>query len=83
MAHVIEAVKGMNPNERCDRCGAQAYMQVRGEKWDAKSDLMFCAHHAREHEDALKALPNVKIADHRPALMAAEGGQRDAASAPK
>ena len=36
--------------DRCDSCGAQAYIaaEVNG------SELLFCAHHAREHGDALK-----------------------------
>lgn len=35
--------------DRCDRCGAQAYLRV----WLEKSELLFCAHHAREHHAAL------------------------------
>ena len=31
--------------DRCDRCGAQAYMQaVKG-----NDELLFCGHHGREH----------------------------------
>jgi hypothetical protein len=37
--------------DRCDRCGAQAYLRV---ELLAGGELMFCAHHAREHGDALK-----------------------------
>ncbi len=32
--------------DRCDRCGAQAYLRVEL----AIGELLFCAHHAREHE---------------------------------
>ena len=37
--------------DRCDSCGAQAYIaaEVNG------SELLFCAHHGREHEAALAA----------------------------
>lgn len=36
-------------NDRCDRCGAQAYVAV-----DMKGfELLFCAHHSREHGPAL------------------------------
>lgn len=31
--------------DRCDRCGAQAYVRVEL----PFGELMFCAHHAREH----------------------------------
>jgi hypothetical protein len=31
--------------DRCDRCGAQAYVRVQL----AVGELLFCAHHAREH----------------------------------
>ncbi len=37
--------------DRCDACGAQAY--VRAEL--ASGPLYFCAHHARKHADALAA----------------------------
>ena len=37
--------------DRCDSCGAQAYIaaEVNG------SELLFCAHHGRQHADALKS----------------------------
>ena len=34
--------------DRCDRCGAQAYVRV----VLAKGELLFCAHHARRHASA-------------------------------
>ncbi len=34
--------------DRCDRCGAQAYVRV----VLAKGELLFCAHHARRHAAA-------------------------------
>jgi hypothetical protein len=37
--------------DRCDRCGAQAYVQV---VFDHGAELLFCAHHAREHETKLR-----------------------------
>jgi hypothetical protein len=36
--------------DRCDRCGAQAYVRV----VLTKSDLLFCAHHGRQHELKLR-----------------------------
>ena len=44
-------VSPMTASDRCDRCGAQAYIRV---TLLSGSDLMFCAHHAREHESRLR-----------------------------
>ena len=37
--------------DRCDRCGAQAYLRV---MLAAGGELLFCAHHAREHGPKLR-----------------------------
>ncbi|SOD74092.1 hypothetical protein SAMN05892883_3268 [Jatrophihabitans sp. GAS493] len=37
--------------DRCDRCGAQAYVRV---TLASGSDLLFCAHHHREYEPRLR-----------------------------
>lgn len=37
--------------DRCDRCGAQAYLRV---LLQAGGELLFCAHHAREHSEKLR-----------------------------
>ncbi|HET7349605.1 MAG TPA: hypothetical protein VFJ28_01565 [Marmoricola sp.] len=37
--------------DRCDRCGAQAYLRV---LLQSGGELLFCAHHAREHGDKLR-----------------------------
>lgn len=37
--------------DRCDRCGAQAYLRV---TITEGLDLLFCAHHARAHQDKLQ-----------------------------
>ena len=37
--------------DRCDRCGAQAYLRV---QLRAGGELFFCAHHAREHGEKLR-----------------------------
>ncbi len=41
----------LTAGDRCDRCGAQAYLRV---ELLSGGELLFCAHHAREHGDALK-----------------------------
>jgi hypothetical protein len=35
----------LTAQDRCDRCGAQAKVRVEFKA----SDLLFCAHHARQH----------------------------------
>ena len=37
--------------DRCDRCGAQAYVRAR---LHAGGELFFCAHHGREHLPRLR-----------------------------
>ena len=37
--------------DRCDRCGAQAYVRV---ELAGDAELLFCAHHARQYEDKLR-----------------------------
>jgi hypothetical protein len=39
--------------DRCDRCGAQAFIRV---VLPSGQDLLFCAHHGRQHEERLRAL---------------------------
>lgn len=39
----------LTSNDRCDNCGAQAYVQVFFES----HDLLFCAHHFKESEEKL------------------------------
>ena len=46
---VIES--SLTAADRCDRCGAQAYLRV---TLTAGGELLFCAHHARVHGDKLK-----------------------------
>ncbi len=40
----------LTADDRCDRCGAQAYVQV---ELLAGAELLFCAHHARQYQDKL------------------------------
>jgi hypothetical protein len=42
----------LTASDRCDRCGAQAYIRA---TLASGSELLFCAHHAREFEDGLRA----------------------------
>lgn len=46
------AATPLSAADRCDRCGAQAYVRV---VLTNGGELLFCAHHGREHADALTA----------------------------
>ena len=37
--------------DRCDRCGARAYVRV---TLTGGGELLFCVHHARMHEESLR-----------------------------
>ncbi len=39
--------------DRCDACGAQAYVRV---TLSSGNDLLFCGHHARENRDELQPI---------------------------
>ena len=40
----------LTATDRCDRCGAQAYVRV---LLPGRLELLFCAHHGRQHASAL------------------------------
>ena len=52
--------------DRCDRCGAQAYVEVK--LTASKMLLLFCAHHFRENEDKLKLTSRI-VRDERKILQ--------------
>jgi hypothetical protein len=54
--------------DRCDRCGAQAYVRV----VLPTGELLFCGHHAREHASAYADVA-VKIHDETDRLLAEHG----------
>lgn len=43
----------LTASDRCDRCGAQAYVLVR---LTSGGELLFCGHHARAHMDKVRPL---------------------------
>jgi hypothetical protein len=47
---VIEGA-ALNSADRCDRCGAQAYVRV---TLASGFELLFCSHHSKEHADKLR-----------------------------
>ena len=50
-------------SDRCDRCGAQAFVLVRG----VTGELMFCSHHFNKFETGLRDF-SYEIVDERDRL---------------
>lgn len=55
----------LNALDRCDRCGAQAYVRA---VLATGGELMFCAHHGKEYAEKLAAVA-VKIQDETERLV--------------
>ncbi|TCJ30903.1 DUF7455 domain-containing protein [Nocardioides jejuensis] len=51
MTTAVAPASTLSATDRCDRCGAQAYLKV---ELASGFELLFCAHHAREHETKLR-----------------------------
>jgi hypothetical protein len=47
------AASPLTATDRCDRCGAQAYVRV---TLGAGSELLFCAHHWHDNETRLREI---------------------------
>jgi len=58
----------MNAGQRCDRCGAQAYVRT---LLPSYRELLFCAHHYRQHAPALAQVA-VEIRDETERLAQGE-----------
>jgi hypothetical protein len=54
-----EQAETLTAADRCDRCGARAYVRV---LLPSRLELLFCAHHTREHGRALAEIA-VEIQD--------------------
>jgi hypothetical protein len=57
-------------HDRCDGCGAQAFVRVGSDYWDPAMgvvvrDLDFCAHHFKKHESSLYGQGFVVLIDDR------------------
>ncbi|GAA1377629.1 hypothetical protein GCM10009638_17840 [Luteococcus sanguinis] len=59
MSTTVMEDRTLDASDRCDRCGAQAYLRV---VMSSGGELLFCAHHARAHSDKLKQVA-LKIQD--------------------
>ena len=53
MTTVLTPATPLTAADRCDRCGAQAYLRV---VLLSGGELLFCAHHGRKYEEKLRAI---------------------------
>jgi hypothetical protein len=67
------ASSALTAADRCDRCGAQAYLRV---ELSSGGELLFCAHHAREHGDKLRTIA-VTVHDETEKLAATPSAASD------
>lgn len=51
MTSTLAPATSLSATDRCDRCGAQAYVRV---VLIGGSDLLFCSHHWSRHAEALR-----------------------------
>ena len=59
----------LTAEERCDRCGAQAYVRA---VLPGGAELLFCAHHGREHSEKLREVA-VEVQDETSRLTGESG----------
>ena len=64
----------LNAADRCDRCNAQAYVRA---TLHAGGELLFCAHHGREHIPALVGLAEIHDESERLFEPTSVGGSAD------
>jgi hypothetical protein len=64
----IAPTKPLTAADVCDRCGARAYVRV---LLPGSTELLFCAHHARKHAEALAKVA-VEIQDETSLLTDAK-----------
>ena len=65
MSSTLIAANDLTASDRCDRCGAQAFVRA----VPSAGELLFCAHHAREHAARLAAVA-VEVQDGTAAINA-------------
>lgn len=58
MTTAVAPSTSLTAEDRCDRCGAQAYLRV---ELASGLDLLFCAHHAREHGTKLREVATTVV----------------------
>ena len=61
---VLTPTEPLTAIDRCDRCGAQAYVRV----VLGGGELLFCAHHGKKYNDGLAKVA-LEIHDHTEVLL--------------
>ena len=61
-----EGRPALTAEDRCDRCGAQAYLRA---VLPGGGELLFCGHHAAAHEDRIREMA-VEVDDERDRIPA-------------
>lgn len=56
MTTTVAPTAAIDAADRCDRCGAQAFVRV---EFTGGGELLFCAHHARKHDEKLREVSAV------------------------
>ena len=51
LAEVLTKQAPLTSDDRCDRCGARAYLRA---TFRNGAELLFCAHHAKQYRDQLE-----------------------------
>jgi len=62
----------LTASDRCDRCGAQAYVHV---QLSSGGELLFCGHHAKAHLEKVRPLA-ASIHDFTHTLAESDGNGR-------
>ena len=72
MTGALAPTQPLTAADVCDRCGAQAYVRV---MLPSSRELLFCAHHSREHHEALAQARYVVFNDMLPRWFRKRDGQ--------
>jgi hypothetical protein len=72
----LAPAKPLTAMDVCDRCGARAYVRV---LLPGSAELLFCAHHARQHAEALAKVA-VEIQDETELLMSPKQNKDDSSA---
>jgi hypothetical protein len=56
-APAVQLAPNLTAADRCDRCGARAYVRAR---LSSGGELLFCAHHGREHLSKLRDIARIQ-----------------------
>ncbi len=73
MTTALAPAHSLSAADRCDRCGAQAYVRA---QLATGGELLFCAHHGREHEAKLR-VQGAQIQDESQRLRATRATAAD------